>query len=465
MNYSFQGIISVNRKGIITLANTCCHTYMKDRKTSLAGEPVSKFFPDIDFGGVIHDKQKILSEVCKFGGKQVLVNCVPVEGDSEEFGCVLTFQGTGQIQAEEGKLRKQMHSDGFTARYDFSHILYRDSCMEAVINQAVKFSYADSNILIHGETGTGKELFAQSIHNSSRRRKGPFVAINCAALPENLLESELFGYVEGAFTGAAKGGKMGFFEIAHKGTIFLDEIGDISPKLQSRLLRVIQEREIIRLGNDTVIPIDVRVICATNKDLKKEVAQGNFREDLLYRLDVLELNLPPLRKRKQDILYLADRMVRFEHERTGSRLEAISQEGKELLLRYSWPGNVREMRNFCERICILCEKPRAGAEDVLQALPGEWGGEEQEDGKQTDGRRTDRRQAAEPSRGPGSLGTGNPISLPSTGCHGPRLEAAQKQAVEDALELCGYHRGRTAEYLGIDKSTLWRKMRKYGIEG
>ena len=195
------------------------------------------------------------------------------------------------------------------------------------------------------------------------------------------------------------------------------------------------------------------------------MAQGNFREDLLYRLDVLELNLPPLRKRKQDILYLADRMVRFEHERTGSRLEAISQEGKELLLRYSWPGNVREMRNFCERICILCEKPRAGAEDVLQALPGEWGGEEQEDGKQTDGRRTDRRQAAEPSRGPGSLGTGNPISLPSTGCHGPRLEAAQKQAVEDALELCGYHRGRTAEYLGIDKSTLWRKMRKYGIEG
>ena len=188
MNYSFQGIISVNRKGIITLANTCCHTYMRDRKTSLAGEHIKDFFPDIDFDSVIRDKQKILSEVCRFGGKQVLVNCVPVAGDSEEFGCVLTFQGTEQIQAEEGKLRKRMHSDGFTARYDFSHILYRDSCMEAVISQAVKFSYSDSNILIHGETGTGKELFAQSIHNSSRRRKGPFVAINCAALPENLLE-------------------------------------------------------------------------------------------------------------------------------------------------------------------------------------------------------------------------------------------------------------------------------------
>ena len=164
---------------------------------------------------------------------------------------------------------------------------------------------------------------------------------------------------------------MGFLRLHTRGPFF-DEIGDISPKLQSRLLRVIQEREIIRLGNDTVIPIDVRVICATNRDLKKEVARGNFREDLLYRLDVLELNLPPLRKRKQDILYLADRMVRFEHERTGSRLEAITQEGRELLMRYNWPGNVREMRNFCERICILCEKTRAGAEDVLQALPGEW---------------------------------------------------------------------------------------------
>lgn len=146
--------------------------------------------------------------------------------------------------------------------------------MDSVISDAINFSYSDSNILIYGETGTGKELFAQSIHNSSTRRNNPFVAINCSALPENLLESELFGYVEGAFTGAAKGGKMGFFEMAHKGTIFLDEIGDISPKLQSRLLRVLQEKEIIRLGNDTVIPIDVRVISATNKNLKEAVAAG-----------------------------------------------------------------------------------------------------------------------------------------------------------------------------------------------
>ena len=204
-----------------------------------------------------------------------------------------------------------------------------------------------------------------------------------------------------------------------------------------------------------MIPIDVRVICATNRNLKKEVARGSFREDLLYRLDVLELNLPPLRKRKQDILYLADRMVRFEHERTGSRLEAISQEGRELLMRYGWPGNVREMRNFCERICILCEKTRAGAEDVLQALPGEWEHGETADSRHADG-------------GFGSTcfqASGNHVTASAAGCRAPRLEDAQRQAVEDALELCGYHRGRTAAYLGIDKSTLWRKMKKYGIEG
>lgn len=486
MNYSFQGIISVNRKGLITLANTCCYTYMKERKTSMAGLDIREIFPEIDFDQVICHKHKILSQVHSLGESQVMVNCVPVMGDSEEFGCVLTFQDVNQIRAEEGKLRKRMHSQGFVAKYDFSHILYRDSVMEAVIRQAVKFSYADSNVLIRGETGTGKELFAQSIHNSSKRRKHPFVAINCAALPENLLESELFGYVEGAFTGAAKGGKMGFFEIAHKGTIFLDEIGDISPGLQSRLLRVIQEREIVRLGNDTVIPIDVRVICATNKDLQKEVSQGNFRQDLLYRLDVLELNLPPLRSRKLDIPYLADRMIQYEHERTGSVLESISQEGKDMLVRYTWPGNVREMRNFCERICILCEKPRAGAEDVLLALPGdwmetvweadvkakaEWSGQLLGSGKDVPGRnqQTLGQDGRTPGQGgptPGQDGQtpGQGGQTPGQGGRRSGLAAAEKQALEDALKICGYHRGRTARYLGIDKSTLWRKMKKYGID-
>ncbi len=429
MNYSFQGIISVNRKGMITLANSCCYSYMKERKEPLTGADIREVFPGIRIEEVIHQKKKILSEVCDCSGRPVMVNCVPVSGESQDFGAVITFQGTEQIQAEEGKLRKRIYSTGFTAKYDFTHILYKSSVMEKLIQTAEKYSYADSNILIHGETGTGKELFAQSIHNSSPRRKYPFVAINCAALPENLLESELFGYVEGAFTGAARGGKMGFFEIAHRGTIFLDEIGDISPKLQSRLLRVLQEREIVRLGNDTVIPIDVRVICATNRNLRQEVEQGNFRRDLLYRLDVLELHIPPLRERRQDIPYLVRKMTGFEHERTGCVLEKISEEGMELLKRHDWPGNVREIRNFCERICILCERPVAGDVEVRQALPGI--------------------PVKEDAAGMMHKDTG--------------LAGAESQALVEALERFGYNRARTAAYLEIDKSTLWRKMKKYNL--
>lgn len=429
MNYSFQGIISVNRKGMITLANSCCYSYMKERKEPLTGADIREVFPGIRIEEVIHQKKKILSEVCDCSGRPVMVNCVPVSGESQDFGAVITFQGTEQIQAEEGKLRKRIYSTGFTAKYDFTHILYKSPVMEKLIQTAEKYSYADSNILIHRETGTGKELFAQSIHNSSPRRKYPFVAINCAALPENLLESELFGYVEGAFTGAARGGKMGFFEIAHRGTIFLDEIGDISPKLQSRLLRVLQEREIVRLGNDTVIPIDVRVICATNRNLRQEVEQGNFRRDLLYRLDVLELHIPPLRERRQDIPYLVRKMTGFEHERTGCVLEKISEEGMELLKRHDWPGNVREIRNFCERICILCERPVAGDGEVRQALPGI--------------------PVKEDAAGMMHKDTG--------------LAGAERQALVEALERFGYNRARTAAYLEIDKSTLWRKMKKYNL--
>ena len=429
MNYSFQGIISVNRKGMITLANSCCYSYMKERKEPLTGADIREVFPGIRIEEVIHQKKKILSEVCDCSGRPVMVNCVPVSGESQDFGAVITFQGTEQIQAEEGKLRKRIYSTGFTAKYDFTHILYKSSVMEKLILTAEKYSYAASNILSHGEPGTGKELFAQSIHNSSPRRKYPFVAINCAALPENLLESELFGYVEGAFTGAARGGKMGFFEIAHRGTIFLDEIGDISPKLQSRLLRVLQEREIVRLGNDTVIPIDVRVICATNRNLRQEVEQGNFRRDLLYRLDVLELHIPPLRERRQDIPYLVRKMTGFEHERTGCVLEKISEEGMELLKRHDWPGNVREIRNFCERICILCERPVAGDVEVRQALPGI--------------------PVKEDAAGMMHKDTG--------------LAGAERQALVEALERFGYNRARTAAYLEIDKSTLWRKMKKYNL--
>lgn len=434
MNYSFQGIISTDINGIITLANKYCYSIMHTDNSSLIGRDIRDFFPDVPVTTVIESGKRLLSELCRYQDMHFMVNCVPIEMDNANAGCVLTFQDVTQIQADEGKIRKNLHKAGFKAKYHFSNILYWDSTMKSVVEMANDFSDSDSSILIHGETGTGKELFAQSIHNASHRHNKPFVAINCAALPEDLLESELFGYVEGAFTGAAKGGKMGFFEIAHGGTIFLDEIGDISPKLQSRLLRVLQEREIIRLGNDTVIPINVRIISATNKDLKEEVAQGNFRQDLLYRLDVLELNIPPLRQRRGDIRPLLENFIQYEHQRTGCVLNQLSDSALNTLEKYNWPGNIREMRNFAERICILCHKETADISHVRQALP--------------DILLTSSVKKSTVSK---DLSTISP------------LEYDEKQAILHALELHAYKRAETAQYLHIDKSTLWRKMKKYKI--
>ena len=440
MNYSFQGIMSTDRRGTITFANTYCHTLLKDVKSSLIGHSIHEYFPDVPVEPVISDGRKILSDLQYYHDLPLLVNCVPIEGEYDNAGCVLTFQNAVQIQAEERQIRKKMHQSGFLAKYHFSQIVHNSPIMDAVILDAVSFSYSDSNVLIYGETGTGKELFAQSIHNSSPRRNNPFVAINCSALSESLLESELFGYVEGAFTGAAKGGKMGFFEIAHRGTIFLDEIGDISPKLQSRLLRVLQEKEIIRLGNDTVIPVDVRVISATNKNLKEAVAKGEFRQDLLYRLDVLELNLPPLRRRGDDIALLLNHYIHFEHERTGCHLHTLSEQAMHELMRFSWPGNIREMKNFCERICILCQKECAQPEDVCRALP------------ELSNRSTVGKISAS--------AIAHDLREQSESPPAPYDEPAE---IRKALSLFRNNRTRAAEYLRIHPSTLWRKMKKYGI--
>lgn len=448
MNYSFQGIISLDKNGMITFANKYCYSILESGQLSLIGRPIQEFFPGLPLIDVIRKGTKILSELHKYDSLHLMINCVPVYGDYAPTGCVLTFQNITQIQAEEEQIRKKLHLSTFRAKYHFANIFHQSAVMDSVISDAIDFSYSDSNILIYGETGTGKELFAQSIHNSSPRRNYPFVAINCAALPESLLESELFGYVEGAFTGAAKGGKMGFFETAHRGTIFLDEIGDISPKLQSRLLRVLQEKEIVRLGSDTVIPVDVRVISATNKKLKEEVASGNFRQDLLYRLDVLELNLPPLRERGEDPSYMIDHLISFEHERTGCILEGLSQEAKQLLHNYPWPGNVREMRNFCERLSILCHTPYAGTTDVRRALP--------EVGNSS--------LSAAPDFAPVS-GTASTSGTEAGREISPAFSPYdERQAILEALSMFHNNRTKTAAFLKMNKSTLWRKMKKYNIQ-
>ncbi|GAB6099227.1 hypothetical protein JCM16358_11060 [Halanaerocella petrolearia] len=269
-----------------------------------------------------------------------------------------------KVQELEQKIRQELHKKGLVAQYDLQDII-GDS--EEIIKRkelARKYGKVNSTVLIRGESGTGKELFAQGIHNCSRRKLGPFVAINCAALPTNLLESELFGYEEGTFTGAKKGGKKGLFELAHKGTIFLDEIGEMEKSLQARLLRVIQEKRVMRLGSEKIIPIDVRIIAATNRDLNKEVSEGNFREDLYYRLNVLELEIPPLRKRKGDIMILLEFLLKKKCQQLNMNIKRIDTEVIESLVNYDWPGNVRELENIIERIIVISDSQVVKKKDI-----------------------------------------------------------------------------------------------------
>lgn len=273
----------------------------------------------------------------------------------ETAGYYITLQNENDVNPANKALRQK----GFTAKHQFKDIIYASPDMEQVLQTARRIAQTDHTVLIRGESGTGKELFAQSLHNASHRSKKPFVAVNCAALPDNLLESELFGYEPGAFTGAHSKGKVGLFEEANHGTIFLDEIGDISPKLQSRLLRALQERQIMRIGSDRLINIDFRLIAATNKKLEDAVREGSFRSDLFFRLNVLPISIPPLRRRKEDLPLLLQHFL-------GSRYKEITPEQMKILLSYDWPGNIREPKNFSIYYETLSDLP----EYILHANPG-----------------------------------------------------------------------------------------------
>jgi len=269
MDYAYEGIVAVDGDGCITVFNKSAQRSTGVSRQIAIGKHIQGVLPDIRLSRVLTSGEEELGELQSINGVMVAENLIPIKIKNTVVGAVATFQNVDKLQELEGNIRKKIHQKGLTAKYTFQDFIGNSQEIRDMIEVARQFSQVESNILITGETGTGKELLAQSIHNASDRRKGPFVAVNCAALPESLLESELFGYVEGAFTGAAKGGKPGLFELAHQGTIFLDEVSEIPYRLQGRLLRVLQEREIMRLGHDRVIPVDVRVVCATKQNLKQ----------------------------------------------------------------------------------------------------------------------------------------------------------------------------------------------------
>ncbi|MGM0411404.1 MAG: sigma 54-interacting transcriptional regulator [Bacillota bacterium] len=293
--------------------------------------------------------------------KEIIIRIDNLKNEDEVLGGIFVFKDVTRIKELERNLRKKNKKKGYLAQYNFEDILGKSNKLNKAKKESKFIAKSESTVLISGESGVGKELFAQSIHNYSKRRNYPFVAINCSALPSDLLESELFGYEEGAFTGARKGGKAGIFEQAHEGTIFLDEIGNVNSRVQSKLLRVIEEKEVRRVGGSKVIPVNVRIIAATNKDLQKLIEKNKFREDLYYRLSVLPLYIPPLRERRADI----PELVEFFLEQYGRENLKIPHEIMSKFYHYEWPGNIRELKNCIEYISQLSQ----GKEVKLSDLP------------------------------------------------------------------------------------------------
>ena len=356
-------------------------------------------------------------------GRKALFRMVPVGMRNRRENTVLIFHEAEAISKQEQKVRSSLYQKGFYARIRFPDIRTESERMKEIIARAEKFARTNANVLILGETGTGKEGMAQSIHNASHRAKKPFVSVNCASIPPSLIESELFGYVEGAFTGARRAGKKGLFELADGGTIFLDEIAELPLDIQGRLLRVLQEREIMRVGDDRIIALDIRMICATNKDLRALVAENKFREDLYYRVNVLKVQLPPLRERREDILpLLRHYFSRYAPQEDFDQF--IQKHLQERLLAYDWPGNIRELRNIAEVFASLGDAAPDAAQ--LDELLGA--------------------HRASTTR--------DTIEIPL----GLSIKEVELALIERMLET--HTPDETCAVLGISRVTLWRRLRR-----
>jgi transcriptional regulator with PAS, ATPase and Fis domain len=352
---------------------------------------------------------------------------VPILGeDRKVVSIVNTFREMARVKQLSNRL------SGEKARYRFSDIIGHSRILKETVGIAKRSARSDANVLLQGESGTGKEVFAQAIHNDGRRVAGPFVAINCAAIPRDLIESEIFGYSAGSFTGADKSGRPGKFELASGGTIFLDEISEMPLDVQAKLLRVLQERQVTRIGATSSIAIDVRVIAAANRELRDLVERQSFREDLYYRLNVMRINLPALRERQEDIAALSDAFMRQSCAALHRRSIGLTPRAVGQLEAYHWPGNLRQLQNVIERLVNLVDA------DTVDVLPTDW----LDDGLPR----------------PSSFGEAVPPARVMT------LDEAERMAVRIALEATGLNVTRAAAALGITRATLYAKMKRHGLE-
>ncbi len=367
LNNAYEWLVIIDDKGYIIMMSKGYKEFVGDMVPE--GKHVTEVIENTKLHDIIKTGKTQIGEIQLIKGQQVIASRLPIIKDNKIIGAIgkVIFKDITDFydmskkiitMEKEIKYYKDQLKKQKSAKYSFSNIIGDSKSLMEVKNICERAAMSDSNVLIMGESGTGKELFAHAIHNASDRASGPFVKINCAAIPSELLESELFGYEGGAFTGAKKEGKVGKFELANGGSIFLDEIGDMPIQMQAKLLRVLQEREIERIGATKTRPIDVRIISATNKNLEEEVKTGDFREDLYYRLNVMSVYIEPLRKRKDDIRPLAKALVKKLSNQMGVYVDSISEKAMMALETYDWPGNIRELENIIERSINLLDSDR-----------------------------------------------------------------------------------------------------------
>ncbi|MGV2291466.1 sigma 54-interacting transcriptional regulator [Trinickia sp. YCB016] len=350
LNSVDKTVVTINPQGDILYCNEQSQRAYNMRKNAA----LTKFFPNLEIDWErLKSGEAVENELLASASGELVVNQYPIVEDDDLNRVVVTFQTASSLKGTEQKIRlKEAERKGLYAKYTFDDFVTRDAEMKTRLLLAQTYAATQATILVLGENGTGKEIVAQSIHNASPRRDGPFVAVNCGAIPAPILESELFGYVDGAFSGASRKGKAGLFELAHNGTLFLDEISELDKYLQTKLLRVLQERQLMRLGSDHIVPIDIRVVAATNKDIPTLIESGDFREDLYYRLNVLKVTMLPLRDRSEDVRTIgAVRLAELRRQYHMPPLE-FSEELWDFLNRYNWPGNVRQLNNIMERLAL-----------------------------------------------------------------------------------------------------------------
>ena len=435
----FQGAIIIDASGQIMLFSEYYAKEMDVKREEIIGKNVLEVFPTSRLMEVIQTGRPLIADRWELLGKGHIVTRIPIEYEGKIIGAIgVSVFPYPKMQYYINKLSslsaelsyyKETVKKLSGAKYSMQSIIGQSEAIIEAKEKAHKIADSTAPVILYGETGTGKELFAHAIHQESPRRNGPLIRVNCAGIPENLMESEFFGYEEGAFTGAKKGGKPGKFELASQGSIFLDEISQLPYAMQSKLLRVLQEKEYERVGGTEVLKADARVISASNVDLIKLLQQHLFREDLFYRLNVFVIKVPPLRERIGDIPILAEYFVKQQNIQNGTQVEGISRDAMRLLNNYHWPGNVRELEASIERACLDCQYGMIHIDNLVR-----FGG--------------------------GKISDKSTSSLPTLK---ETREAAEKAAIINAIEMAAGNKQKAADYLGIHRTSLYYKLREYGL--